>query len=65
MRSWEATLSMARRNGISNNEWVRRADEALAGLRALILGDAPPAPGATPAGRRTPRPPPSTVRPAA
>jgi tetratricopeptide (TPR) repeat protein len=48
MRSWEATLSMARRNGISNNEWVRRADEALAGLRALILGDAPP-PGATPA----------------
>lgn len=67
MRSWEATLIMARRNGISNNEWVRRADEALADLRALILGEpvAPRTPGPT-----APHPPPgsaspSTVRPAA
>lgn len=50
MRSWEATLTMARRNGISSNEWVRRADEALAELRALILGDGPrPAPSSPPA----------------
>lgn len=39
LRSWEATLSMARRNGISDNEWVRRANEALDDLRALIVGD--------------------------
>ncbi len=38
LRSWEATLTMARRNGISDNEWVRRADAALADLRALVLG---------------------------
>lgn len=68
MRSWEATLTMARRNGISNNEWVRRADEALAELRALILGDAArPAgnPGtATPTGT-SPTATPSAARPAA
>jgi tetratricopeptide (TPR) repeat protein len=65
MRSWEATLIMARRNSISNNEWVRRADEALADLRALILGEpaaprTPPRPAAPPGNAS-----PSTVRPAA
>lgn len=60
LRSWEATLSMARRNGISDNEWVRRATEALDDLRALIVGDegAPSRP-ATPTGA----PAPSVVRP--
>lgn len=65
LRSWEATLSMARRNGISDNEWVRRANEALDDLRALIVGDggAPrprantPAPAGAPAS--------NTVRPSA
>jgi len=42
LRSWEATLGMARRNGIADNAWVRRADEALEQLRALILQGAPP-----------------------
>jgi tetratricopeptide (TPR) repeat protein len=51
LRSWEATLSMARRNGISDNEWVRRANEALDDLRALIVGDeGAPARPATPTG---------------
>ena len=57
LRSWEATLSMARRNGIADNAWVRRADEAVAQLRALILeaGEAPPAArsGTVPQGRET------------
>ncbi len=65
LRSWEATLAMARRNGISDNEWVRRANGALDDLRALIVGD-----GATPAQRPAPPAPagttgPTTVRPAA
>ncbi len=69
MRSWEATLTMARRNGISGNEWVRRADEALAELRALILGEPrrpganPPAPNAAP--NATPAAAPSTAPAAA
>ncbi len=55
LHSWEATLSMARRNGIADNEWVRRAGEALESLRALITGEertpsrsqgAPTSPGA-------------------
>ncbi len=48
LRSWEATLSMARRNGIGDNAWVRRADEAVEQLRALILqgSEAPQAPQA-------------------
>jgi tetratricopeptide (TPR) repeat protein len=49
LRSWEATLSMARRNGISDNDWVRRADEALVRLRALITGE-PTAPPTRPGG---------------
>lgn len=50
LRSWEATLTMARRNGISDNEWVRRANSALDDLRALILGggNGVPAPRAAP-----------------
>ncbi|MBI5516895.1 MAG: tetratricopeptide repeat protein [Deltaproteobacteria bacterium] len=42
LRSWEATLSMARRNGIQANDWVRQADRALEELRQAILD--PPAP---------------------
>lgn len=63
LRSWEATLAMARRNGIQDNDWVRRAGAALDQLRALITGE-PGAPVTAP-----PRPPPaggpSTFRPAA
>ncbi len=44
LRSWEATLTMARRNAISDNEWVRRATSALDDLRALILGGGNTAP---------------------
>ncbi len=47
LRSWEATLSMAQRNGIQDNDWVRRADEALGQLRALISGE-PSAPRTIP-----------------
>jgi hypothetical protein len=39
MRAWEATLAMAHRSGIDNNEWVRRADQQLAALREVILND--------------------------
>ncbi len=64
LRSWEATLSMARRNGISDNPWVRRASESVDALRALITGQpaeapAPRSPRATPPGDAPP-----TVRPA-
>lgn len=65
LRSWEATLSMARRNGISDNEWVHRANEALDDLRALIVEEGRPPtqrPSApSPAGAPTP----SAVRPSA
>ncbi len=37
LRSWEATLTMARRIGITSNEWVRRADEAVERLRAVVI----------------------------
>lgn len=63
LRSWEATLAMARRNGIQDNDWVRRAGEALDQLRALITGE-PGAPAATPPARPAPTGP-STFRPAA
>lgn len=36
LRAWEATLTMARRTGITNNDWVRRADEAVERLRAAV-----------------------------
>jgi tetratricopeptide (TPR) repeat protein len=52
LRSWEATVVMARRNGISDNEWVRRADQALEDLRILILNVQPPVQNTPP---RTPR----------
>jgi len=62
MRSWEATLAMARRNGIASNEWVRRADEALSELRALILGRASRASGDQPI-PSSPTPSPTPTRP--
>lgn len=37
IRSWEATTSMAQRNGITANEWVHRADEALRELRRAFI----------------------------
>ncbi len=40
LRSWELTLTMARRTGITNNEWVRRASEAIDRLRAVVAGGA-------------------------
>ena len=44
LRAWEATLDMARRNGISDNDWARRADAQIGELRTLILnGGIPPA----------------------
>jgi tetratricopeptide (TPR) repeat protein len=36
LRSWEMTLTMARRTGITNNEWVRRASESVDRLRAAV-----------------------------
>lgn len=65
LRSWEATLSMARRNGISDNEWVRRADAAINDLRALILGAPQNSAPTTPPRPAPASPVPSTVRPAA
>ena len=67
LRSWEATLTMAQRNGIANNAWVRRADAALTGLRNLILGNEAPTPAAPPRPAAPPATPtaPATVRPAA
>jgi hypothetical protein len=48
LRAWEATQAMARRNGISDNAWVRRTDEQIGALRELVLnGEATPP--ATPA----------------
>jgi tetratricopeptide (TPR) repeat protein len=38
LRSWELTLTMARRTGITSNEWVRRASEAIDRLRAAVAG---------------------------
>jgi tetratricopeptide (TPR) repeat protein len=38
LRSWEMTLTMARRTGITNNEWVRRASESVDRLRAAVAG---------------------------
>lgn len=38
LRSWELTLTMARRTGITNNEWVRRASEAVDRLRTIVAG---------------------------
>jgi len=38
LRSWELTLSMARRTGITSNEWVRRASESVDRLRAVVTG---------------------------
>jgi tetratricopeptide (TPR) repeat protein len=44
LRAWEATLDMARRNGISDNDWARRTDAQITELRAFILnGGVPPA----------------------
>jgi tetratricopeptide (TPR) repeat protein len=37
IRSWEATMSMAQRNGITANEWVHRADDALRELRRAFI----------------------------
>ncbi len=37
LRAWEATIDMARRNGISGNDWVRRTDEQVETLRRLVL----------------------------
>lgn len=38
LRSWELTLTMARRTGITSNEWVRRASEAIDRLRVAVAG---------------------------
>lgn len=38
LRSWELTLTMARRTGITSNEWVRRASESVDRLRAAVTG---------------------------
>ena len=38
LRSWELTLTMARRTGITNNDWVRRASEAIDRLRTIVAG---------------------------
>ena len=38
LRSWELTLTVARRTGITSNEWVRRASEAIDRLRAVVAG---------------------------
>jgi tetratricopeptide (TPR) repeat protein len=43
LRAWEATIDMARRNGISNNDWVRRTDEQIETLRRLVLQGPDPA----------------------
>lgn len=64
MRSWEATLSMARRNGIADNPWVRRANESVDALRALITGQASATPARPSARPTTPTDAPPTVRPA-
>ncbi len=37
LRAWEATIDMARRNAISDNAWVRRAQEQLDELRRFVL----------------------------
>ena len=36
LRSWESTLVMARRTGITGNTWVQRAGEAVERLRAAV-----------------------------
>ena len=38
LRSWELTLTMARRTGVTHNEWVRRASESVDRLRAAVAG---------------------------
>lgn len=43
LRAWEATIDMARRNGISGNDWVRRTDEQIETLRRLVLQGPDPA----------------------
>ncbi len=51
LRAWEATLDMARRNGISDNDWARRADAQIGELRTMILnGGVPPARSSAPPG---------------
>jgi tetratricopeptide (TPR) repeat protein len=65
LRSWEATLTMARRNAISDNEWVRRATSAIDDLRALIVGGGNTTPVRRPApAAPTGAPAPTTSRPA-
>jgi hypothetical protein len=54
LRAWEATLDMARRNGISDNDWARRADTQIGELRELILNGGVPR-----AGNSSSSPPPS------
>ncbi len=45
LQAWEATLAMARRNGIADNDWVRRADHEIDELRQMILNDGTPPTG--------------------
>ena len=42
LRAWEATLDMARRNGISDNDWARRTDAQIGDLRSMILNNGVP-----------------------
>lgn len=49
LRAWEATVEMARRNGIQDNEWVRRTDEQIQALREMIAN------GGVAPSRSTPR----------
>ncbi|MBL8602192.1 MAG: hypothetical protein JNK72_09745 [Myxococcales bacterium] len=39
IRAWEATMAMARRTGITDNSWTRRAEEALNELRSRVLDE--------------------------
>jgi len=41
LRAWEATLDMAQRNGISDNDWARRTSAQIGSLRELVLGAIP------------------------
>lgn len=62
LRAWEATLDMARRNGISDNDWARRADAQIVELRTLVLnGGVPAARSSAPPSDHTSSTPPSSA----
>lgn len=60
---WELTQSMARRESIQTNEWVRRTSESIEELRSFVTG-APSQNSGTPRAPRAPRAAPPVVRPA-